>query len=129
MFRRFFFWLAALAVPPRGGRHTRSLAAVLAALLFAAMFVAAGFVIASLTETTRRHAEDDGAYLAGLGAGSWSLLMAIVMPYFGRLFDHGAFGTAYAIARGSTGDRMAGVARAGRTRGDTTGVIGRLRGG
>jgi ACS family hexuronate transporter-like MFS transporter len=99
-FRRLFAWLAVLALPLAAAAHTRSLAAVLA-LLFGAMFVAAGFVIASLTETTRRHAEDHGAYLAGLGAGGWSLLMTFVMPLFGRLFDRGAFDVAYAIAAGS----------------------------
>ena len=99
-FRRLFAGLAALSLPLAAAAHTRSLAAVLA-LLFAGMFVAAGFVIVSLTETTRRHSEDHGAYLAGLGAGSWSLLMTIIMPFFGRLFDRGAFGTAYAIAAGA----------------------------
>ena len=99
-FRRLFAGLAALSLPLAAAARTRSLAAVLA-LLFAGMFVAAGFVIVSLAETTRRHSEDHGAYLAGIGAGSWSLLMTIIMPFFGRLFDRGAFSTAYAIAAGA----------------------------
>ena len=99
-FRRLFGWLTVLALPLAAAAQSRSLAAVLA-LLFGAMFVAAGFVIVSLAETTRRHSEDHGAYIAGLGAGSWSLLMTIAMPYFGRLFDRGAFGVAYAIAAGA----------------------------
>ena len=61
------------------------------------MFVSAGFVIVSLAETTRRHAERDAAYLSGLGVGAWSGLM-MVMPVFGRLFDRGHFRTAFAVA-------------------------------
>jgi ACS family hexuronate transporter-like MFS transporter len=86
-----------LALSLAAAPWSSSRAAVLA-LLFGAMFVAAGFVIASLAETTRRHGEDHAAYLAGLGAGSWSALMALVMPTFGRLFDRGEYRSAYAIA-------------------------------
>jgi MFS transporter, ACS family, hexuronate transporter len=97
IFGRLFLVLAVLAVPlaltPLVDEH----AAVLG-LLFLAMFVSAGFVIVSLAETTRRHAGHHGAYLAGLGAGSWSGLVALSMPVFGRLFDRGEFGTAFAIA-------------------------------
>ncbi len=96
-FERTFALLAvlslSLAFAPRAG----SRAAVLA-LLFGSMFVAAGFVIVSLTEATRRHGERHAATLAGLGAGSWSGLMALVMPVFGRLFDRADYGSAYAIA-------------------------------
>jgi ACS family hexuronate transporter-like MFS transporter len=96
-FRRLFLLLGVLAVSLAATPWSASRAPVLA-LLFAAMFIAAGFVIASLSETTRRHGEDHAAYLAGLGAGSWSGLMALIMPTFGRLFDRGEYRTAYAIA-------------------------------
>jgi ACS family hexuronate transporter-like MFS transporter len=96
-FRRLFALLAALSLPLAVVPLLHSLVWVLF-LLFFAMFVAAGFVIASLTETTRAHASDHGAYLAGLGAGSWSGVMALVMPIFGRLFDRRAYSAAYAIA-------------------------------
>jgi ACS family hexuronate transporter-like MFS transporter len=96
-FRRLFTLLAALALPLALTPRVTGAAAVLG-LLFLAMFVSAGFVIASLAETTRRHAQSRGAYLAGLGAGSWSGLMALVMPVFGRLFDRGQLGTAFAVA-------------------------------
>jgi ACS family hexuronate transporter-like MFS transporter len=36
--------------------------------------------------------------IAGLGAGSWSALVAVVMPGMGRLFDLGLYGTAFFIA-------------------------------
>jgi hypothetical protein len=82
-----------LALTPLVAAHAGVLA-----LMFLAMFVSAGFVIASLSETTRRHGTEHGAYLAGLGAGSWSGLVALVMPVFGRLFDRGHYGTAFTIA-------------------------------
>jgi MFS transporter, ACS family, aldohexuronate transporter len=97
LFGRLFALLAVLSLPLAATPLVRSLAMVLA-LLFFAMFVAAGFVIASLSETTRRHASQHSAYLAGLGAGSWSGTMALAMPVFGRLFDRGGYGAAYAVA-------------------------------
>jgi ACS family hexuronate transporter-like MFS transporter len=99
MFGRSFALLAVLSLPLAATAYVRSLAGVLV-LLFLAMFIAAGFVIISLAQITRRHASTHSAYLAGLGAGSWSGVMAVVMPAFGRLFDHGAYRTAYAMAAG-----------------------------
>jgi ACS family hexuronate transporter-like MFS transporter len=96
IFGRVFPLLAALGLPLALTPVAQGRAAILA-LLFLAMFVSAGFVIASLAETTRRYAERDAGYLAGLGAGSWSGLM-MIMPLFGRLFDRGEFHTAFAIA-------------------------------
>jgi ACS family hexuronate transporter-like MFS transporter len=95
--RWLFALLAALALPLALVARLHTLPGVMA-LLFLAMFDAAGFVLVSLTEATRRHSEDHGAYVAGLGAGAWSLLMTLSMPLFGRLFDDDAFGTAYALA-------------------------------
>ena len=76
---------------------TRSLVLLLA-LMFGAMFVSAGCVIVSLAEVTDRHTTRHGAYLAGIGAGSWAALMAPAMPLFGKLFDVGHFGVAYVLA-------------------------------
>jgi MFS transporter, ACS family, hexuronate transporter len=95
-FGRLFALLAVLALPLALTPLVGSRAAILA-LLFLAMFVSAGFVIVSLAETTRRHAERDAGYLAGLGVGAWSGLM-MVMPVFGRLFDRGHFRTAFTMA-------------------------------
>jgi MFS transporter, ACS family, hexuronate transporter len=97
VFGRFFALLAALAIPLAATPLFHSRAAVLS-LLFLAMFASAGFVIVSLAETTRRHDAQHGAYLAGLGAGSWSGLMALAMPVFGRLFDRDAYGASFVLA-------------------------------
>jgi ACS family hexuronate transporter-like MFS transporter len=96
-FARLFALLALLALPLALTPLSHSLAVVLV-LLFLGMFVAAGFVVAALSEVTHRHSIEHGAYLAGLGAGSWSGVVALVMPLFGWLFGRGAFGAAYAIA-------------------------------
>jgi ACS family hexuronate transporter-like MFS transporter len=79
-------------VPLLSGR-----APVMAALFFA-MFVAAGFVIVSLGYATRTFGTRQSAYLAGLGAGSWSALVMVVMPVFGHLFDRRAYPSAFALA-------------------------------
>jgi ACS family hexuronate transporter-like MFS transporter len=96
-YARLLGLLALLAVPFAATPHARSLPLVLA-LMFWGMFVAAGFVIVTLTEATHRHSTAHGGLLAGIGAGSWSGVVALTMPVFGRLFDAGAYGTAYAIA-------------------------------
>jgi ACS family hexuronate transporter-like MFS transporter len=96
-FGRMFARLSVLALPLAAVPAFRSGAVVLA-LMFLAMFVAAGFVIVSLAETTRRHADPHAGYLAGLGAGSWSGLMVGATPLFGRLFDRGAYPLAFAVA-------------------------------
>jgi ACS family hexuronate transporter-like MFS transporter len=71
--------------------------AVLAGLVFA-MFVAAGFVITGLSLATRTFSTAHAGLIAGLGAGSWSALVALAMPLFGRLFDQRAFAPAFVIA-------------------------------
>jgi ACS family hexuronate transporter-like MFS transporter len=96
VFGRLFALLSALALPLALTPLASARGAILA-LLFLAMFVSAGFVIVSLTETTRRHAERHAGYLAGLGVGAWSGLM-MVMPVFGRLFDRGDYRAAFAMA-------------------------------
>lgn len=89
--------LALMGLPFALAPLTRSLAPLLA-LMFGAMFVSAGCVIVALAEVTDRHTTRHGAYLAGIGAGSWAALMAPAMPLFGKLFDLGHFGAAYVLA-------------------------------
>jgi len=89
--------LGALSLPLAAAPLLRSPALALAALFFA-MFVAAGFVIGAIAYGTRAFGTAHSAYIAGLGAGGWSALIALVMPIFGRLFDHAAYAPAFAIA-------------------------------
>ena len=74
-----------------------SVAAVLA-LLFLAMFAASGFIVLSIAYANRVYSADHAGFIAGAGAGSWSAAVAIVMPYFGRLFDLQQYTTAFWIA-------------------------------
>jgi hypothetical protein len=36
--------------------------------------------------------------ISGLGAGAWSLMVAVIMPGFGRLFDLARFDAGFALA-------------------------------
>jgi len=78
-------------------RELGALALVLAAF-FLATFAAAGFVIVGLTYASRFFSRRDVGLIAGTGAGSWSLVVAVLMPLFGRLFDRHAYGAAFALA-------------------------------
>jgi ACS family hexuronate transporter-like MFS transporter len=60
--------------------------AVMALLMFA-MFIAAGFIILGIAYVTRVFSTAHAALLAGIGAGSWSAVVALMMPTVGRLFD------------------------------------------
>jgi ACS family hexuronate transporter-like MFS transporter len=72
--------------------------AVVLALMFLAMFVASGFVVLSVAYASHVYTADHAGLIAGAGAGSWSAVVALVMPYFGRLFDLHAYSTAFWIA-------------------------------
>jgi ACS family hexuronate transporter-like MFS transporter len=71
--------------------------AVVLGLMFLAMFVAAGFVVLAVAYATHIYSSDHAGLIAGLGAGSWSLLVALAMPYFGRLFDLRRYSDAFVI--------------------------------
>jgi MFS transporter, ACS family, aldohexuronate transporter len=66
--------------------------------LFVAMFVAAGFVIVGIAYATHVFSTRQSGFIAGLGAGSWSAVVAVAMPLFGHLFDARAYAPAFAVA-------------------------------
>jgi ACS family hexuronate transporter-like MFS transporter len=70
---------------------------VLAALTWS-MFVAAGFIITGIAYATRSFGTNQSALLAGIGAGSWSAVVAALMPLFGRLFDARRYPVAFVVA-------------------------------
>jgi ACS family hexuronate transporter-like MFS transporter len=92
-----FACLTLLSLPLAVTRELGALALVLAAF-FLATFAAAGFVIVGLTYASRFFSRRDVGLIAGTGAGSWSLVVAVLMPLFGRLFDRHAYGAAFALA-------------------------------
>jgi ACS family hexuronate transporter-like MFS transporter len=66
--------------------------------LFFAMFVAAGFVILAIAYATDVFSSRNAGLIAGIGAGSWSAVVALVMPLFGRLFDQHRYEAAFTLA-------------------------------
>jgi hypothetical protein len=67
-------------------------------LFVLATFAASGFVIVGLAYATRVFSMHDAGLIAGIGAGSWSAFVALLMPIFGRLFDLHAYASAFALA-------------------------------
>jgi ACS family hexuronate transporter-like MFS transporter len=66
--------------------------------LFFAMFMTSGFIIPSINYATHIVPKGATSLVAGLGAGSFSLLTAILAPVFGRFFDQGRYDAAFALA-------------------------------
>jgi ACS family hexuronate transporter-like MFS transporter len=62
------------------------------------MFVAAGFIQLSVAYATSEYSGDHAGLIAGAGAGSWSAVVAVAMPFFGRLFDQHHYAEAFWIA-------------------------------
>jgi ACS family hexuronate transporter-like MFS transporter len=66
--------------------------------LFFAMFVAAGFVILAVQYATQVYSTEHSGLIAGIGAGSWGAVVALIMPVAGRLFDQRRYETAFLMA-------------------------------
>lgn len=96
-FQWLFGALALLSLPLAAAPHLASYALVLLEL-FLAMFLTAGFIIGGIAFATRMYSARYAGFIGGLGAGSWSASVALVMPYFGRLFDQGRYDLAFLIA-------------------------------
>lgn len=94
--RRLFLIFACLSLPLAVVSRVTSFAGVLA-LLFFAMFIAAGFIIGAVAYATAHYSTRHAGLIAGLGAGSWSAATALVMPGFGRLFDLHQYDAAFSL--------------------------------
>lgn len=57
------------------------------AMFFWSMFVAAGFIVVALRAAARAYPPSQTSMVAGLGAGTWSALVAVLLPLLGRWFD------------------------------------------
>lgn len=97
VYRRLTCAALVLILPLAATPLAASYPAVLA-LMFLAMFVAGGNVIISIGYATNIISTGHAGLMAGLGAGSWSALVALTMPSFGRLLDQGRFSTAFLAA-------------------------------
>jgi MFS transporter, ACS family, hexuronate transporter len=91
--------LTLLSLPLAATPKLPGVAFALAAFVLAT-FAAAGFIIVGLAYAARVFSTRDAGLIAGIGAGSWSAVVALLMPWFGRLFDHHAYALAFALAAG-----------------------------
>jgi len=92
----FLLWAAMSTLPAFLGFAGSAPAAL--ALMALAMFVAAGFIIGAVAYATARYSMRHAGWIAGLGAGSWSALVAILMPGAGKLFDLHAYHAVFFVA-------------------------------
>src|ERR1019366_314496 len=86
LMRRLLAALAVLSLPLALAGFVRSFPLTMA-LMFLSMFASGGFVIAAVAYATHVYSARNAGLIAGIGAGSWSALVALTMPLFGRLFD------------------------------------------
>jgi MFS transporter, ACS family, hexuronate transporter len=84
--------LPLIAVP----EFTKS--AVVLALMFWAMFISSGFVVVSLRTSAMVFPKEQAGLVAGIGAGSWSALVAMVLPSLGHMFDMQHYANAFLFA-------------------------------
>ena len=81
--------------------------AIVLAFMFWSMFIAAGFVVASLRAGALVYPAEQTGLVAGIGAGAWSALVAVVLPLLGGLFDAGRYEMAFRVVAAAP---IAGVA-------------------
>jgi MFS transporter, ACS family, hexuronate transporter len=89
-----FCLLAVLALPVALVTRTGSLSVVLA-LFFWATFIADGFVVLSLRVGSHLYPRDQTALVGGIGSGSWSAVLAMLLPVYGRWFDRKWYGAVF----------------------------------
>jgi ACS family hexuronate transporter-like MFS transporter len=80
------FALAVMGLPLIAVPLTNNWVLVLG-LMFWSMFVASGFVVVALRTGALAYPREQTGLVAGIGAGSWSALVAAVLPSLGHMFD------------------------------------------
>lgn len=91
---KFFLALGVLGLP-LGFTPLAQNAAVALAIFVWTTFIAAGIVVFSLRSGAMTYPPEQTSLVAGIGAGSWSALVAVVMPIFGRWFDQKDYGLTF----------------------------------
>ena len=81
-----FVLLTILQLPLAGVTWIYSPALVMV-VFFWSMFIAAGFIVVALRAASRAYPAEQSSMVAGLGAGTWSALVALLLPLLGRWFD------------------------------------------
>jgi MFS-type transporter involved in bile tolerance (Atg22 family) len=91
-----FMLLAALGLPL--GVVTLLRSPLLAVVMFFwSMFVAAGFVVLGLRAGARAYPPGQTSMVAGLAAGAWSALVALLLPVLGRWFDQQRYSEVFGL--------------------------------
>ncbi len=92
-----FCMLTVLALPTALVTRIDSWPVVLA-LFFWATFIADGFVVLSLRVGSHLYPRDQTALVGGIGSGSWSAVLALILPVWGRCFDLKWYGAVFISA-------------------------------
>jgi MFS transporter, ACS family, aldohexuronate transporter len=71
---------------------------VVLGLMFWAMFIASGFVVVSLRTSAMVYPKEQTGLVAGIGAGSWSAVVAMVLTSLGHMFDMKHYANAFLFA-------------------------------
>ena len=94
---KLFTLLAILALPTALVTKINSWPIVLA-LFFWATFIADGFVVLSLRVGSHLYPRDQTAMVGGIGSGSWSAVLAVILPVWGRWFDQKWYSAVFVTA-------------------------------
>jgi len=93
--------LAAMVVGiPGFFTHSLGSGALVLAAMWLEMFSCAGLVVLGIAYVSNEFPSSQAGLLAGLGAGAWGAVVALMMPFFGRMFDHAQYGLAFQLAAG-----------------------------
>lgn len=95
----FYLLLTVLGLPLAAVTWTAS--PIIASLVFFwAMFVTAGFIVIGLRSGARMYPEGQTSLVAGMAAGSWSALVAVLLPVLGGWFDQKLYAQTFAVVAG-----------------------------
>jgi ACS family hexuronate transporter-like MFS transporter len=79
--------LGVMALPLALTTHVSSWPAVVALFTWA-MFVATAFIVVSLHLGTQTYPTGQSGLVAGIGSGVWSAVVVVLLPIYGRWFEH-----------------------------------------
>jgi ACS family hexuronate transporter-like MFS transporter len=96
-YRALFTAMVLLSLPLALTSGIRSFPLLMIQMFFA-MFMSASFIIVGVSYGIHMFTQANSAFVAGLGAGSWSALVALVMPLIGWLFDRRMYTEAFVVS-------------------------------
>ena len=89
---------AALVGTPLAFVHSLASGPAVLLVMWLEMFGCGGLVVLSVAYVTQAFPSSQAGLLAGLGAGAWGAVVAIMMPLLGRMFDHSEYSLAFEVA-------------------------------